>query len=46
MSHSAKGASTGLPFTGFASLPLVVVGLAITAAGALMTLIRPKRARG
>jgi hypothetical protein len=46
MSGQYKGASTSLPFTGLASLPLVLVGIAITAAGALMTLVRPKRARG
>jgi hypothetical protein len=30
-----------LPFTGFASLPFVVVGLALSAVGILLTKIRP-----
>ena len=42
--NHVSGANTALPFTGLASLPLVIVGLAITAAGALMTLVRPKKA--
>jgi hypothetical protein len=46
MSGNLGGQSKALPFTGLASLPLVLVGIAITAAGALMTLVRPKKVRG
>lgn len=46
MSGQLGGQNKALPFTGLASLPLVLVGLAITAAGALMTLVRPKKVSG
>lgn len=32
-----------LPFTGFATLPLAVIGLAISGAGVVMTKMRPAR---
>jgi hypothetical protein len=31
-----------LPFTGLTTLPLILVGLVLSALGALMTLVRPK----
>jgi hypothetical protein len=31
----------GLPFTGLATLPLIVVGLALTGGGFLLTKVRP-----
>jgi hypothetical protein len=35
-----------LPFTGFATLPLVLVGLALTSVGWLMTTFGAKKAQG
>lgn len=35
------GQGRALPFTGFATLPLVVVGLFLSGCGLLMTRIRP-----
>ena len=43
MSGQIGGQSHALPFTGLTSLPLVVVGLVISAIGALLTLARPKK---
>jgi hypothetical protein len=37
------GHSRALPFTGFGTLPLVIIGIVLTGFGWLMTLIRPKR---
>ena len=41
-SIQVSGQGRALPFTGFAALPLLLVGAAISIAGALMALVRPK----
>jgi hypothetical protein len=46
MSGQVGGQVRALPFTGFASLPFLVVGLVITAVGAVMTRLRPKNSTG
>jgi hypothetical protein len=42
MSGQVGGQVRALPFTGFAALPFLVVGLVISAVGAVMTKLRPK----
>ncbi|HEV8463089.1 MAG TPA: hypothetical protein VGQ38_20550 [Gaiellaceae bacterium] len=39
------GGSKALPFTGLATLPILVIGALISAAGFLMTIRRPKTSR-
>jgi hypothetical protein len=46
MSGQVGGQVRVLPFTGFASLPFLVVGLVITAVGAVMTRLRPNKSAG
>lgn len=46
MSGQVGGQVRALPFTGFAALPFLVVGLVITAFGAAMTRLRPKNTTG
>jgi hypothetical protein len=41
-SIQVSGQGRALPFTGFAALPFLLVGAAISIAGALMALVRPK----
>jgi hypothetical protein len=36
------GQGRALPFTGFGTLPLVVIGILLSVFGWLMTIIRPK----
>ncbi len=43
MSGHLAGQNHALPFTGLTSLPLVILGLALTGIGALMTRVRPKK---
>ena len=43
MSGHIGGQTRALPFTGLASGPLVIVGLAISGMGFLMTLVRSKQ---
>jgi hypothetical protein len=43
MSGQIGGQVRTLPFTGFATLPMVVLGLILSAVGFTMTLLRPKR---
>ena len=43
MSGHLAGQNHALPLTGLTSLPLVVIGLAVTAFGALFNLARPKK---
>jgi hypothetical protein len=43
MSGQVGGQVRALPFTGFAALPFLVVGLVISAVGALMTKLRPNK---
>ena len=43
MSGQLGGQNHALPFTGLTSLPLVIVGLALTGIGALLTLVRPNK---
>lgn len=38
------GQARALPFTGLASLPLLLAGAVLSAVGLVMTLVRPKRA--
>jgi hypothetical protein len=40
-----SGQVRALPFTGFATLPLVVVGLALSGCGLLMTKLRPGKSK-
>ena len=42
MSGHIGGQVRALPFTGFASLPFVFIGLVLSGLGLLMTKIRPK----
>ena len=42
MSGHIGGQVRALPFTGFASLPFVLIGLVLSGLGLLMTKIRPK----
>ena len=46
MSGQVGGQVRALPFTGFAALPFLVVGLVISAVGAVMTKLRPKITAG
>ena len=43
MSGQIGGQVRALPFTGFASGPLIIVGLVLSAVGFLMTRLRPGR---
>ena len=40
MSGNIGGQARALPFTGFTTLPLVIVGLTLSAFGVLMTKVR------
>lgn len=42
MSANMAGQGRALPFTGFGTLPLVVIGILLSGFGWLMTIIRPK----
>jgi hypothetical protein len=42
MSGHIGGQVRALPFTGFASLPFVLIGLLLSGLGLLMTKLRPK----
>jgi hypothetical protein len=44
MSGHMGGQARALPFTGFGTLPLIVIGIVLSGFGWLMTLFRPKRA--
>lgn len=46
MSGQVGGQVRALPFTGFAALPFLVVGLVLSAVGALMTKVRPRKSVG
>ena len=46
MSGQIGGQVRALPFTGFMSLPLALLGLVLSGIGLLMTRIRPRNARG
>ena len=41
MSGTIGGQSRALPFTGFGTLPFIVVGILLSGFGWLMTMIRP-----
>lgn len=41
MSGQVGAQGRALPFTGFMTLPLVIVGLALSAFGVLLTKVRP-----
>ena len=41
-SIQVSGQGRALPFTGFAALPFLLVGTALTVAGGVMALLRPK----
>jgi hypothetical protein len=43
MSGQIGGQARALPFTGFATLPLVIIGLVLSAAGVLMTKLQRKK---
>ena len=45
MSGMVGGQSRALPFTGFAALPIAVLGLVLSAIGVLMTRVRGARSR-
>ena len=42
-SIQVSGQGRALPFTGFAALPFLLIGVALSVAGGLMALLRPKR---
>ena len=42
MSGNLAGQSRALPFTGFGTLPLIVIGIVLSGLGWLMALIGPK----
>jgi LPXTG-motif cell wall-anchored protein len=42
MSANMAGQTRALPFTGFGTLPFVVIGIVLSAVGWLMTIRRPK----
>jgi hypothetical protein len=42
MSANMAGQGRALPFTGLGTLPLVVIGILLSAFGWLLTIIRPK----
>ena len=46
MSGQIGGQARALPLTGFATLPLVVIGLALSALGMLRTKLRSKKTPG
>lgn len=46
MSGQIGGQVRALPFTGFMSLPLALLGLVLSGIGFLMTRVRSKHARG
>lgn len=46
MSGQIGGHARALPLTGFATLPLVVIGLALSALGILRTKLRQKKTPG
>ena len=43
MSGNIGGQARALPFTGFGTLPFIVIGIVLSAFGWLMTVVRPKR---
>lgn len=43
MSGQLSGQSRTLPFTGWATLPLAVIGLVLTAVGFVLSRVRPAR---
>jgi hypothetical protein len=43
MSANMAGQGRALPFTGFGTLPLIVIGILLSVFGWLMTIIRPER---
>jgi hypothetical protein len=43
MSANMAGQARALPFTGFGTLPLVVIGIVLSGFGWLMATIRPRR---
>jgi hypothetical protein len=43
MSGNLAGQTRALPFTGFATLPLVALGLLLSVVGVLMTKVRPSK---
>jgi hypothetical protein len=43
MSGQIGGQARALPFTGLATLPIVVIGLLISGVGLLLTKVQPKR---
>jgi len=45
MSGQIGGQVRALPFTGFASGPLVIIGLVLSAVGFVLTRLRPSRSR-
>ena len=42
MSGNIGGQARALPFTGFGTLPLILIGIILSGFGWLMTMIRPK----
>jgi hypothetical protein len=45
MSGNIGGNMKALPFTGFATLPLFVIGLCATGAGVLLTKLRARKSK-
>jgi len=45
MSNIHVAGARTLPFTGLATLPIVLIGAAISIAGFLLTILRPKPSR-
>jgi hypothetical protein len=43
MSANMAGHGRALPFTGFGTLPLILIGIILSGFGWLMTIIRPNR---
>lgn len=43
MSANMAGQGRALPFTGFGTLPLIVIGIVLSGFGWLMTIMRPRR---
>jgi hypothetical protein len=46
MSGQVGGQIRALPFTGFATLPMLVLGAILSAVGVLMTLLKSKSVNG
>ena len=42
MSGNIGGQARALPFTGFGTLPLIVIGIVLSGFGSLMACVRPK----